>query len=80
MLGSSYSIQDNWGVSRGFFEAVTLGSLAFFILTGIVFWLIGRRNLANGAVVSGDLLAIDPEIGGGGGMTATATAPAAPEA
>jgi len=45
-----------------------------------VFWLIGRRNLASGAVKSSDLLAIDPEIGGGGGMTATATAPAAPEA
>ena len=59
---------------------MTLGSLAFFILTSVVFWLIGRRNLAKGVVVSGDLLAIDPEIGGAAGMTANATAPAAPEA
>jgi len=80
MLGQSYDIYANWGVHRGFFEVVTLGSLAFFILTGVVFWLIGRRNLASGAVTSGDLLAIDPEISGAGGMTAAATAPAAPEA
>ena len=43
--GTSYSIDDSWGVSRGFFEAVTLGTLAFFIVTGFVFWLIGKRNL-----------------------------------
>ncbi len=80
MLGRSYDIYTNWGVHRGFFEIVTLGSLAFFILTSVVFWLIGRRNLRSGAVSSTDLLAIDPEISGaaGGTMTAAATAPAAP--
>jgi len=80
MLGQSYDIYASWGVHRMFFELVTLGTLGVFILTGVVFWLIGRRNLASGAVKSSDLLAIDPEIGGAGGMTATATAPAAPEA
>jgi amino acid transporter len=81
MLGRSYDIQYNWGVSRGFFEAVTLGSLAFFIVTSVVFWLIGKRNLAKGVVSGGDLLAIDPEIAGVAGiaMPAVATAPAAPE-
>ena len=58
MLGHSYSIYDSWGVHRGFFEAVTLGSLAFFIATGIVFWLIGKRNLRRQAVSGMDLLAV----------------------
>jgi amino acid transporter len=61
LLGRSYSITDNWGVSRVFFEVVTLGTLAFFILTSVVFWLIGRRNLAAGAVKGGDLLSVDLE-------------------
>ncbi len=59
-LGKTYDIQYNWGVSRGFFESVTLGALAFFVLTGFVFWLIGRHNLATGAVGGEDLLDIDP--------------------
>jgi amino acid transporter len=80
MLGQSYDIYASWSVHRMFFEVVTLGTLGVFILTGVVFWLIGRRNLASGAVKSSDLLAIDPEIGGAGGMTATATTPTAPEA
>ena len=61
LLGHSYDITSIWGVSRGFFEAVTLGSLAFFILTSVVFWLMGRRNLANGVVSGKDLLAVGAE-------------------
>jgi len=81
MLGRSYDIQYNWGVSRGFFEIVTLGALGFFILTSLVFWLIGRRNLTNRVVGDSDLLAIDPEIVGsaGGAIPAAAIAPSAPE-
>jgi glutamate:GABA antiporter len=60
-LGMSYSIEDSWGVSRAFFETVTLGTLAFFFVTGAVFWLIGRRNLDKGAVHDSDLLAVDGE-------------------
>jgi glutamate:GABA antiporter len=62
LLGQPLDIEEYWGVSRVFFETVTLGSLAFFIVVSIVFWLIGKRNLANGIVQSSDLLAIDPEI------------------
>jgi glutamate:GABA antiporter len=73
LLGQPLNIEDYWGVSRVFFETVTLGSLAFFIVVSIVFWLIGKRNLAKGVVQGSDLLAIDPEI------TAQASA-AAPQA
>ncbi len=81
MLGMSYSIEDSWGVSRVFFEVVTLGTLAFFIATGIVFWLVGKRNLTRGVVKESDLLAIAaeaPAAVGPGGVTpvgATAGAP-----
>ena len=77
MLGMSYDIESTWGVSRGFFEIVTLGTLAFFVLTGVVFWLIGKRNLAKGVVRDSDLLAIDGEAASvaDGGPSAAAAAP-----
>jgi glutamate:GABA antiporter len=54
LFGESYSIEDSWGVSRPFFEWVTLGSLAVMIALGLVFWRIGerarRRGLAGIAV------------------------------
>jgi hypothetical protein len=39
---------ESWGVSRLFFEAVTLGSFAVILLIGVVFWLIGKRDRAKG--------------------------------
>jgi hypothetical protein len=77
MLGMSYDIESTWGVSRGFFEIVTLGTLAFFILTGVVFWLIGKRNLTRGVVRDSDLLEIDGEAARAtdGAMSATMTGP-----
>ena len=65
-LGMSYDIETTWGVSRVFFEVVTLGTLAFFIVTGFVFWAIGRRNLARAVVQESDLLAIGAEVSGAG--------------
>jgi len=62
MLGRSYDIEYNWGVSRGFFETVTLSTLAFFVLTGVVFWLIGKHNLSTGAVSGADLLDVDGKL------------------
>jgi amino acid transporter len=56
MLGQSYSIESSWGVSRAYFEEVTLGSLAVMILLAIVFWWFGRRALAKGTVGENDLL------------------------
>jgi glutamate:GABA antiporter len=48
VLGQSYSIEDNWGVSRAFFEWVTLGSFAVMVLVGVLFWAIGRADRRRG--------------------------------
>ncbi len=57
-FGRSYDMQTNWGTSRLFFESVTLGSLAGVIVLSLVFYAIGKRNLARGVVGEGDLLAV----------------------
>ena len=44
MLGQSYSMEDNWGVGRGYFEAVTFGSVAVLVLIAIGLWLWGRAE------------------------------------
>jgi len=44
VFGQSYSIQSSWGVSRVFFESVTLGSLAVMIALGLAFWALGERK------------------------------------
>jgi amino acid transporter len=62
LLGQPYSIEDNWGVSRVYFETVTLGSVGFLVLLAVVFWVWGRRNIRKGLVGENDLLAIDPEV------------------
>ena len=49
-FGQSYSIESSWGVSRVFFESVTLGSLGVMIVLGLVFWTIGERNRRRGIV------------------------------
>ena len=64
MLGQPYDIEYNWGVSRVYFETVTLGTVAFFLLMAVAFWAWGRRNIAKGLVDENDLLAIDPEVVG----------------
>jgi amino acid transporter len=56
-FGRSYSMQDNWGTSRLFFESVTLGSLAVVIALSLVFYAVGRRNVARGVVGESDLMA-----------------------
>ena len=70
-LGRKYDIVASWGTSRVFFETVTLGTLAAVIVLSLVFWAIGKRNLARGLVGESDLLAV---------ATPTATAGAAPPA
>ena len=52
IFGQSYSIYDSWGVSRLFFETVTLGTFAVIIVFGLIFWYIGRIERARG--VSGE--------------------------
>ena len=49
-VGQSYPMEDYWGVSRAFFETVTLGTFGAFILISVAFWLVGKRNLARGDV------------------------------
>ena len=69
LFGQSYSIEDNWGVSRAFFEWVTLGSFAVMVLVGVLFWTIGRADRRRG--LTGDVEAVpraaapaDPAPGG----------------
>jgi len=50
MFGRSYSIEASWGVSRTFFEVVTLGSLLVMVALGLVFWAIGERKRRSGLV------------------------------
>ena len=61
LLGQSYDMDYNWGVSRAYFETVTLGIVGFFLLLAVVFWAIGQRSVKKGLVGENDLLAIDPE-------------------
>jgi hypothetical protein len=44
LFGQSYSIESSWGVSRVFFESVTLGALAVMIVLGLMFWALGERK------------------------------------
>jgi hypothetical protein len=48
VFGQSYSMESNWGVSRMFFESVTLGAFAVMVLVGVVFWAIGARGRRRG--------------------------------
>jgi glutamate:GABA antiporter len=49
-FGQSYSVQASWGVSRTFFESVTLGAFGVMIAVGIVFWAAGERSRRRGLV------------------------------
>jgi glutamate:GABA antiporter len=48
LFGQSYSVEASWGVSRPFFESVTLGAFGVMVLLGIAFWAIGARNVRRG--------------------------------
>jgi len=56
MLGQSYDITMMWGVTRGYFETVTLSIVGFFFLVTVSFWLWGKRNITKGLVGENDLL------------------------
>jgi glutamate:GABA antiporter len=56
-FGQSYSMQDNWGVSRSFFEVVTLGTFCTMVLIGVLFWAVGRRNLRKGIAGESEVVA-----------------------
>jgi len=56
LLGQSYDIGTMWGVSRAYFETVTLSIVGFFLVVTAIFWLWGRRNIRRGLVGENDLL------------------------
>jgi len=62
LFGQSYSIETSWGVSRVFFELVTLGSLAVMIIVGLAFWALGERKRRAG--VLGINVAVQGSSGG----------------
>ena len=55
LFGQSYSVQASWGVSRAFFEWVTLGAFGAMVLLGIVFWAVGARNVRRGLLAPADV-------------------------
>ena len=48
MFGQSYSMESNWGVSRVFFESVTLGAFGVMLLVGVLFWAVGATGRRRG--------------------------------
>lgn len=66
LFGQSYSIRSARGVSRQYFERVTLGSLAVMSALGLVFWAMGERKRRAGLLGIGTPSA-GPSDGGRGG-------------
>ena len=62
LLGQPFDILSYWGVSRVYFETVTLGIVGFFLVMAVVFWAIGRRNMRKGLIGENDLLGIEPDL------------------
>jgi amino acid transporter len=67
LLGQHYNMLANWGVSRAFFEKVTLGSFAVMVLLAIAFWAIGRRNLRSGLAGEDNAVVVLPDLDASGG-------------
>jgi hypothetical protein len=57
LFGQSYSVEGSWGVSRIFFESVTLGALAVMVAIGVAFWAIGSGNRRHGMTGEAELYA-----------------------
>jgi amino acid transporter len=56
LLGNSYSIMDSWGVARGYFEKVTLGTFLALLLFAVVFWAWGRAESKGAETTAQDLI------------------------
>jgi amino acid transporter len=56
LLGQSYSIEDSWGVARGYFEKVTLGTFIAIILVAVAFWAWGRLESKGEETTADDLI------------------------
>ena len=55
-FGQPYSIESSWGVSRVFFESVTLGAFGVMIAVGVVFWAVGALGRRRGLTGETDLV------------------------
>ncbi len=55
-LGQRYSIQSSFGVSRSFFEGVTLGTFGVVVVLAVVFWAIGNLDRRKGLTGEPDLV------------------------
>jgi hypothetical protein len=66
LFGQSYSIESSWGVSRAFFESVTLGAFAVMVALGVAFWAIGARNRRRGLTGEAELY-VDADVTTGPG-------------
>ncbi len=71
LFGHSYSVQSSWGVSRGYFETVTLGTFGAMIVLAVVFWALGRRDIKRGLITDTDLLEVPLDEAEGTGATET---------
>ncbi len=67
LFGQSYSVESSWGVSRVFFESVTLGALAVMVAIGVVFWAIGAVNRRHGLTGETELFTAGAPVPGGPG-------------
>jgi amino acid transporter len=63
LLGQSYSIESSWGVTRLFFESVTLGAFGVMVLVGVLFWAIGSVGRRRGLTGEADPYS---QVAGGG--------------
>jgi quinol-cytochrome oxidoreductase complex cytochrome b subunit len=48
LFGQSYSIESSFGVSRVFFESVTLGAFGVMVAIGVLVWLVGSVSRRHG--------------------------------
>jgi hypothetical protein len=70
LFGQSYSIESSFGVSRVFFESVTLGAFGVMVLVGVVFWLIGSANRRRGLTGETNRFVAEGAAGGAAGTEA----------
>jgi glutamate:GABA antiporter len=63
-FGQDFNLQDYLGlsVSRTFFEVATLGTFGAMILLAVVFWWVGRQNLATGLAGEAPEVMTTPEL------------------
>jgi amino acid transporter len=59
-FGESYSIESGYGVSRVFFESVTLGAFGAMVVVGVVFWAVGSLGRRRGLTGETELVSGQP--------------------